>query len=73
MHAEGSYGMSRLIGQSPGHRAAVVRGLIIVKSKTVVGWHRAGFPPVLALAITAAGRPTQGDRGDSDSHPSQGD
>ena len=45
--------------------------LVIVKPETVVGWHRAGSP-VLALAITAARWPTQGERGDSDSRPPHG-
>jgi hypothetical protein len=31
-----------------------------------------GLPPVLALAIAVAQRPTQGERGDSDSHPPHG-
>jgi hypothetical protein len=30
--------------------------LLIVKSETVVGWHCAGFSPLLALAIPIAGR-----------------
>jgi putative transposase len=42
--------------------------LVIVKPETVVGWHRAAFR-LYWLAITAARRPTQGERGDSDSRP----
>ena len=40
--------------------------LAIVKPETVIGWHRTGFPPLLALAITGTWRSAQGQRGDSD-------
>ena len=43
--------------------------LIIVKPETVAS---GGPSAVLALAIAAAWRPTQGERGGSDSHPPHG-
>src|SRR3954451_20416365 len=39
--------------------------LVIVKPETVVGWHLAGFPPVLALDIPAARRSAEDHAGTS--------
>ena len=44
------------------------RVLVVVKPETVVGWHRAGFPRVLALSFAASSRPTENQPRASQSH-----
>src|SRR6516164_3104356 len=45
------------------------RVLVVVKPETVVGWHRAGFPRVLALPCAPPFRPTENHPRASRSHP----
>src|SRR5882724_7623814 len=43
---------------------SVLNALGIVQPETVIRWHRAGFPAVLALEVALSWRPTTDTRGD---------